>query len=53
MAAPVDDPWVRFHELKDEESRNRLVVQYAPLVKYVVGRLGFRQEARHPAIFGS
>lgn len=42
MAGPVDDPWVRFHELKDEDSRNRLVVQYAPLVKYVVGRLGFR-----------
>jgi RNA polymerase sigma factor for flagellar operon FliA len=42
MAAPVGDPWVRFREDRDEESRNRLVVQYAPLVKYVVGRLGVR-----------
>lgn len=38
----MDDPWERFHEARDDDSRNTLVVQYAPLVKYVVGRLGLR-----------
>lgn len=38
----MDELWARFREERDEETRNRLVVQYAPLVKYVVGRLGVR-----------
>jgi RNA polymerase sigma factor for flagellar operon FliA len=38
----VDDLWVEFRASPDPDLRNRLVVQYAPLVKYVVGRLGLR-----------
>jgi RNA polymerase sigma factor for flagellar operon FliA len=35
----VDEVWSQYAETGDPEARNRLVVQYAPLVKYVVGRL--------------
>jgi RNA polymerase sigma factor for flagellar operon FliA len=35
----VDTAWQQYAETGDPEARNRLVVQYAPLVKYVVGRL--------------
>lgn len=35
----MDDLWSDFRSSKDPDLRNRLVVQYAPLVKYVVGRL--------------
>ncbi|MCW2806048.1 MAG: polymerase, sigma 28 subunit, SigD/FliA/WhiG [Marmoricola sp.] len=35
----VDTAWQQYAETRDPEARNRLVVQYAPLVKYVVGRL--------------
>jgi RNA polymerase sigma factor for flagellar operon FliA len=35
----VEEVWRRYGETRDPEARNRLVVRYAPLVKYVVGRL--------------
>jgi RNA polymerase sigma factor FliA len=38
----VDEVWKEFRASGDADLRNRLVVQYAPLVKYVVGRLGMR-----------
>jgi RNA polymerase sigma factor for flagellar operon FliA len=38
----VDDVFEELRATGDPELRNRLVVQYAPLVKYVVGRLGAR-----------
>ena len=36
----VDELWAEFISTRDEELRNRLVLQYAPLVKYVAGRVG-------------
>jgi RNA polymerase sigma factor FliA len=38
----ADDVWREYRESRDPSIRNDLVVQYAPLVKYVVGRLGVR-----------
>ncbi len=38
----MDEVWKEFRASGDPELRNRLVVQYAPLVKYVVGRVGVR-----------
>jgi RNA polymerase sigma factor for flagellar operon FliA len=38
----ADDVWTELRETNDPAIRNELVVQYAPLVKYVVGRLGVR-----------
>ncbi len=35
----ISDVWVEFKATGSPELRNRLVVQYAPLVKYVAGRL--------------
>ncbi len=43
--SPSDDldlVWVEFRRTADEELRNRLVLQYSPLVKYVAGRLRTR-----------
>ena len=43
--SPADDLeqiWVEFRETRDAALRNRLVLQYAPLVKYVAGRLRTR-----------
>jgi RNA polymerase sigma factor FliA len=37
-----DDVWHELRATGSETIRNQLVVQYAPLVKYVVGRLGAR-----------
>src|SRR5919202_4048824 len=38
-ATEVEQMWVRFHETRDRALRDRLIIQYAPLVKYVVGRM--------------
>ena len=35
----VADRWIRFTADRDPELRGQLILQYAPLVKYVVGRL--------------
>ena len=35
----IEDLWVRFHQTKSEQIREKLVLQYIPLVKYVVGRM--------------
>jgi RNA polymerase sigma factor for flagellar operon FliA len=35
----VDALWARFKQHGDQEARNRLVVQYSPLVKFVAGRV--------------
>jgi RNA polymerase sigma factor FliA len=35
----VQSLWTAYKDAGDEELRNRLVVQYAPLVKYVAGRV--------------
>ena len=35
----ISDVWVEFKATGSPELRNRLVIQYAPLVKYVAGRL--------------
>lgn len=34
--------WTEFHQTRDPALRNRLVIQYAPLVKYVAGRMRTR-----------
>lgn len=36
----VAELWTTYIETRDEELRNRLVVQYSPLVKFVAGRVG-------------
>jgi RNA polymerase sigma factor for flagellar operon FliA len=38
----VDELWAAFRVDRDVELRNRLVLQYSPLVKYVAGRLRTR-----------
>jgi RNA polymerase sigma factor FliA len=37
--AGVGDLWSQYNDTRDQDLRNRLVLQYAPLVKYVVGRI--------------
>ena len=32
--------WLEYHRSRDQALRNRLILTYAPLVKYVAGRLG-------------
>jgi RNA polymerase sigma factor FliA len=39
-AIELKDLWRRYRELDDERARERLVVAYSPLVKYVAGRMG-------------
>ncbi|MGC9220421.1 MAG: RNA polymerase sigma factor WhiG [Solirubrobacteraceae bacterium] len=39
-AIELKDLWKRYKTLGDERARERLVVAYAPLVKYVAGRVG-------------
>jgi len=34
--------WAEFHQTREPALRNRLVMQYAPLVKYVAGRMRTR-----------
>jgi RNA polymerase sigma factor for flagellar operon FliA len=36
----IDELWERYKATGDPELRNRLLVHYAPLVKYVAGRVG-------------
>lgn len=36
----VDQLWRRYKESGDKDARDRLVLQYSPLVKYVAGRVG-------------
>ena len=38
----VEELWQRYRRRPDQELRNRLVLQYSPLVKYVAGRLRTR-----------
>lgn len=38
----MDEEWLRFVETHDPALRDQLVLHYAPLVKFVVGRLGAR-----------
>lgn len=38
-ADELDDLWRRFKDTGDPEARDQLVLRFAPLVKYVVGRL--------------
>lgn len=38
----VEELWQRYHHRPDQDLRNRLVLQYSPLVKYVAGRLRTR-----------
>ncbi len=43
MATPPEDTqtlWQEFRKTKDQGIRDRLILTYAPLVKYVAGRLG-------------
>jgi RNA polymerase sigma factor for flagellar operon FliA len=39
MSAPLDELWARFKADGEREVRDRLILQYAPLVKYVAGRV--------------
>jgi RNA polymerase sigma factor for flagellar operon FliA len=36
----LDQVWERWFEHRDRESRDRLIVHYSPLVKFVAGRVG-------------
>src|SRR6202161_929704 len=40
-AIELQDLWRRYKSSGDERARERLVVAYSPLVKYVAGRMGF------------
>lgn len=39
-AVELKDLWRRYKDQQDERARERLVVAYSPLVKYVAGRMG-------------
>jgi RNA polymerase sigma factor for flagellar operon FliA len=39
-SVPTNDIWVEFVETRRPELRDRLITDYAPLVRFVVGRLG-------------
>lgn len=39
-ASELDDLWRRYKSSADERARERLVIAYSPLVKYVAGRVG-------------
>jgi RNA polymerase sigma factor for flagellar operon FliA len=45
-AATLDGSWTRYRATGDERARERLVVTYAPLVKYVAGRMSSGLPAR-------
>jgi RNA polymerase sigma factor for flagellar operon FliA len=36
----IEDIWQKYRETRDKSLRDRLILNYAPLVKYVAGRLG-------------
>ncbi|MGI8754888.1 MAG: FliA/WhiG family RNA polymerase sigma factor [Acidimicrobiales bacterium] len=37
---PVADLWVRYQERQSRDARDRLILHYSPVVKYVAGRVG-------------
>ena len=39
----IDEIWLEFIETRHRELRDELIMQYTPLVRYVVGRLGIPQ----------
>lgn len=39
-SASVEDLWTEFTRSRSQDARDRLIVQYSPLVKYVAGRVG-------------
>jgi RNA polymerase sigma factor for flagellar operon FliA len=39
LAAPVDELWAEYKRTGSKELRDRLIVRYSPLVKYVAGRV--------------
>ena len=39
-ADPTLTLWQEYRESKDQELRDRLILTYAPLVKFVAGRVG-------------
>ncbi len=39
-SSDVDDLWADFTTTRSQAARDRLIVQYSPLVKYVAGRVG-------------
>ena len=40
MAEAIDELWRQYRDSRDKALRDRLILTYAPLVKYVAGRLG-------------
>jgi RNA polymerase sigma factor for flagellar operon FliA len=40
VEAGIGDLWTRFKETNDPQLRERLILHYSPLVKYVAGRVG-------------
>jgi RNA polymerase sigma factor for flagellar operon FliA len=49
QATELEDLWARFCATRDPILRDRMIVQYAPLVKYVVGRMAVSM----PGVLGS
>ena len=39
ILAPIDNNWLEFTDKRDPALREQLILRYAPLVKYVVGRM--------------
>src|SRR5215210_6592387 len=39
QASDLEGLWARLHTTRDPSLREKMIVQYAPLVKYVVGRM--------------
>ena len=42
--------WVEYRQSGDQALRDRLILTYAPLVKYVAGRLGSDERTRDEAL---
>ena len=40
LSATINEVWLQFVATRRSELRNELIVEYAPLVRFVVGRLG-------------
>jgi hypothetical protein len=49
QASELEGLWTRLHATRDPALRERMIVQYAPLVKYVVGRMAVSM----PGVLGS
>src|SRR5450755_4032493 len=43
ISAMIDEIWLEFIGTRRRELRDELIMQYTPLVRYVVGRLGIPQ----------